>query len=94
MTDLQCPATAVLLESGVEEPAWLDRLRIAEEFELREPADVGAFVEETADRFRGEAFVVRGPAVSVEQALRSRGIRGEAPVVVEIDSGGWTLRDP
>ena len=89
MTDLQCPATAVLLDDGAPEPAWLPRLRPAERFTGSGPDELVRLVEDTADLCRGETFVVAAPAGDVAAALRRRGVGGRAPVVVEVDSAGW-----
>ncbi|WP_104179787.1 hypothetical protein [Arthrobacter sp. B0490] len=96
MTDLQCPATAVLLAADAGRPDWLARLRVAAWFDLgdgQDAPDLAGFLEETADRFRGETFVVTAPAEAVGQAVRRavghRAAPGAAPVVVEIDSDGW-----
>ncbi|MHA7207804.1 hypothetical protein [Arthrobacter sp. MDT1-65] len=93
MTDLQCPATAVLL-GAAGQPDWLARLRVAAWFDLGEVQDareLAAFLEETADRFRGETFVVTASADAVGQALHDHAAPGSAPVVVEIDSDGWRI---
>ncbi|MDN4611434.1 hypothetical protein [Arthrobacter burdickii] len=89
MTDLQCPATAILLDNDAAPPSWLARLQLAGRFEARGPDAVVALVEETADLYRGEAFVVAAPPADIAQALRTRGTAGTAPIIVEIDSGGW-----
>lgn len=89
MTDLQCPATAVLLDDGAPDPPWLDRLRVAERFTGSGPGGLVRLVEDTADLFRGETFVVAAPAADVASALRRRGVGGGVPVVVEVDSAGW-----
>jgi hypothetical protein len=89
MADLQCPATAILLDAAAAPPPWLARLRVAGRFEARGPDTVVALVEETADLYRGEAFVVAAPLADLDGALRARGIGGGAPIVVEVDSGGW-----
>ena len=91
MTDLQCPATAILLDPGAEPPPWLGRRRIADRFELADPCDVANVVEETADRFRGETFLIAAPAEAIALALRRRGLQGGPPVVVDVDSEGWRL---
>lgn len=89
MTDLQCPATAVLLDDGAPDPPWLDRLRVAGRFTGSGPGELVRLVEDTADLFRGETFVVAAPAADVVSALRRRGVGGGVPVVVEVDSAGW-----
>lgn len=89
MTDLQCPATAVLLDDTVPPPPWTARLRVAERFTVRGAEELASLVEDSADLFRGETFVVAAPAGDVEEALRLRGVGGRAPVVVEVDSSGW-----
>ncbi len=89
MTDLQCPATAVLLGAGAPDPPWLERLRVAERFTGSGPGELLRLVEDTADLFRGETFVVAAPAADVVSALRRRGVGGGVPVVVEVDSAGW-----
>ncbi|WP_341394911.1 hypothetical protein [Arthrobacter sp. G119Y2] len=91
MTDLQCPAGAVLLGCGAPPPPWLARLRVAERFEATGWANVLSLVDETADLFRGETFVVAAPPADVVEALRRRGVAGRPPVLVEVDSGGWRL---
>ncbi|MUN64896.1 hypothetical protein GMA12_17410 [Kocuria sediminis] len=92
MTDLQCPATAVLLDDAAPPPPWTARLRVAERFTARGAAELTALVEDSADLFRGETFVVAAPAGDIEEALRRRGVGGRAPVVVEVDSAGWRSR--
>ncbi|PLC11082.1 hypothetical protein AUQ48_00960 [Kocuria flava] len=87
--DLQCPAVAVLLDDDGPAPPWLERLRVAERFTAREAGQVSALVEDGADLFRGETFVVAAPAAEIAAALRRRGMAGAAPVVVEVDSSGW-----
>lgn len=89
MTDLQCPATAVLLDDAAPPPPWTARLRAAERFTARGAEDLVTLVEDSADLFRGETFVVAAPAGDIEAALRRRGMSGRAPVVVEVDSSGW-----
>jgi hypothetical protein len=91
VTDLQCAATAVLLAAGAGRPAWLARLPVAAWFDLPDGRDAAGFLEETADRFRGETFVLMASAETLTRALRVRGIQGAAPVVVEIDASGWHL---
>ena len=92
MTDLQCPATAVLLDDAAPPPPWTARLRVAERFTARDEAELTALVEDSADLFRGETFVVTAPAGEIEEALRRRGVGGRAPAVVEVDSAGWRPR--
>lgn len=92
MTDLQCPATAVLLDDAAPPPPWTARLRVAERFTARDEAELTALVEDAADLFRGETFVVAAPAGDIEEALRRRGVVGRAPAVVEVDSAGWRSR--
>lgn len=82
MTDLQCPATAVLLDDAVPPPPWTARLRVAERFTARGAEELVSLVEDSADLFRGETFVVAAPAGDIEAALRRRSVRGRAPVVV------------
>jgi hypothetical protein len=89
VTDLQCPATAVLLDDAAPPPPWTARLRVAERFAAHGAGDLVSLVEDTADLFRGETFVVAAPAGDIEAALRRRGVGGRAPVVVEVDSSGW-----
>ena len=89
MTDLQCPATAVLLDDAVPPPPWTARLRVAERFTARGAEELVSLVEDSADLFRGETFVVAAPAGDIEAALRRQSVRGRAPVVVEVDSAGW-----
>lgn len=89
MTDLQCPATAVLLDDAAPPPPWTARLRVAERFEAHGAEELLSLVEDSADLFRGETFVVAAPAGDIEGALRRRGVGGRAPVVVEVDSSGW-----
>ncbi|MHA7284744.1 hypothetical protein ACX80I_00515 [Arthrobacter sp. MDT3-44] len=89
MADLQCPATAILLDAAAAPPPWLVRLQVAGRFEARGPGAIVALVEETADLYRGEAFVVTAPPADIARALRTQGIAGTAPIMVEIDSGGW-----
>lgn len=91
MTDLQCPATAILLAAGAEPPSWLERRRVAARFDLTDPCDVSAAVEETADRFRGETFVVAAPSGAITLALRRWGLPGGPPLLVDVDSDGWRL---
>ena len=91
MTDLQCPATAVLLAAGSTAPSWLGRFRVAEEFEAHGPAALIALVEDSADLFRGETFVVRAPSEDLSEALRQMSIVAAPPAVVEVDSSGWRL---
>jgi hypothetical protein len=88
VSDLQCPAVAVLLDDGPV-PAWISRFRVAERFTASGAGELVELVEDTADLFRGETFVVTAPAGAVAAALRERGVDGRAPVVVEVDSGGW-----
>lgn len=94
MTDLQCPAVVVLLGIGAPEPAWLGRLAIAETIDVPAQADVHALVDDVADRFRGETVVLAAPVSDVVAALRAHGIGGAPPVVVGVDSEGWTVRSP
>ena len=89
MNDLHCPATAVLLDQDAPPPPWCARLRVAARFRARGAAELTELVEDTADLFRGETFVVEAPAGDVVAALRQRGVGGGAPVVVEVDSSGW-----
>ncbi|MBD7994329.1 hypothetical protein H9639_03335 [Arthrobacter sp. Sa2CUA1] len=89
MTDLQCPATAVLLEDQVLPPPWLKRLPVAASFESPEPGTVDALVEDSADLFRGETFVVRAPLAELTEMLRRRGLAGAIPAILEVDSEGW-----
>ncbi|GGG63628.1 hypothetical protein GCM10011374_28850 [Kocuria dechangensis] len=94
MSDLQCPATAVLLDDAVPPPAWLARLPVAERLGAHGAEELVRLVEDTADLFRGETFVVAAPAGDVAQALRERGLGGRAPAVVEVDSAGWRRVPP
>jgi hypothetical protein len=94
MADLQCPATAILLDAAAAPPPWLARLNVAGRFEARGSDAIVALVEETADLYRGEAFVVAAPPTDLDQALRTRGIGGTTPIVVEIDSNGWRTVSP
>lgn len=94
MSDLQCPATAVLVETGAADDAATDRRRIAARFELRADEDVAAFVGTTADEFRGEAFVVAAPAPSLVRALRLHRIRDDPPVAIDVDADGWRIAAP
>lgn len=89
MADLQCPATAVLLDAAAAPPAWLSRLRVAGRFDAGGRVAVVALVEETADLYRGETFVVTAPGADVEDALRIRGVDAGVPVILEVDSAGW-----
>ncbi|OUM39486.1 hypothetical protein [Arthrobacter sedimenti] len=89
MADLQCPATAILLDAAAAPPPWLARLQVAGRFEARGSDAVVALVEETADLCRGEVFVVAAPPADIDQALRTQGIAGTAPIVIDIDSDGW-----
>ena len=89
VADLQCPATAVLLDASAAPPEWLARLRIAGRFEARGAGALVTLVEETADLYRGEAFVVAASSRDIDRALRAQGIGGAAPLVVDVDSGGW-----
>lgn len=89
MSDLQCPATAVLVDGAAPPPPWLVRLPVAQRFTADGADELLRVVEDTADLFRGETFVVAAPAEDVVRVLRDRGVGGQAPVVVEIDSGGW-----
>ncbi|WP_434994166.1 hypothetical protein [Arthrobacter sp. Ld5] len=91
MTDLQCPATAILLATGAEPPSWLERRRVAARVQLVDPCDVSSTVEETADCFRGETFVVEAPAEAIVLALRRRRLPGGPPLLVDVDSDGWRL---
>lgn len=91
MSDLQCPATVILLDVHAQAPVWLSRFRVAAEFEAGEAAGLLRLVEESADLFRGETFVVRAPFEDTRDALRQRGIPSAPPAVVELDSGGWRL---
>ncbi|WP_104118859.1 hypothetical protein [Arthrobacter sp. B1805] len=94
MADLQCPATAVLLDEAADPPPWLKDLRIAGRFRARDSRSVVSLVDETADLYRGETFVVAAPSPAVEEALRYRGIDASAPLVIEIDSDGWRRPAP
>ncbi|THJ67075.1 hypothetical protein E8P82_06455 [Arthrobacter echini] len=94
MTDLQCPARAVLLAIDAVTPSWMDRLRIAARFELSADEDVAAFVDATADEFRGEDFVVVAATASLAEALGLHGIRHEPPVAIGVDADGWSILVP
>lgn len=89
MTDLQCPATAVLLDGAAELPAWLTRLRIAGRFDAADREDIVTVVDATADLYRGETFVVTAAARDIEGALIARGLPPGVPAVIEVDSTGW-----
>ncbi|MEX5296420.1 hypothetical protein QYM41_14175 [Kocuria sp. CPCC 205268] len=89
MTDLQCPATAVLLDDTAPAPPWTARLRVAGRFAARGPEELTSLVQDSADLFRGETFVVAAPAGDIEAALRHQGLGGRAPAVVAVDSSGW-----
>lgn len=89
VTDLQCPATAVLLDGAVPPPSWLARLPVAGRFDAADRRAVVELVDGTADLYRGEAFVVSAPADAIGEALGSRGITASAPIVIEVDSDGW-----
>ncbi|MBD8043481.1 hypothetical protein H9638_06615 [Arthrobacter sp. Sa2BUA2] len=89
MTDLQCPATAVLLEDQVLPPPWLKRLPVAASFEAPVPGTADALVEESADLFRGETFVIRAPLAELVEILQRRGLAGTIPALLEVDSEGW-----
>ncbi|MFI7483583.1 hypothetical protein ACH9EU_14345 [Kocuria sp. M1R5S2] len=89
MSDLQCPATAVLLDQDAPAPPCCARLRVAARLTARGAAELAELVEDTADLFRGETFVVSAPAADVDAALLRRGVGGGAPAVVEVDSAGW-----
>lgn len=91
MTDLQCPATAILLETDAEPPVWLSRRRVAARFDLTDPCDVATVVEEAADLFRGETFVLAAPAEALARALLQQGLSGGPPLLVDVDSDGWRL---
>jgi hypothetical protein len=88
VTDLQCPATAVLLDGAAAPPAWLTRLRIAGRFDAAD-RDIVTVVDATADLYRGETFVVAAAAHDIEGALISRGLPPGVPAVIEVDSMGW-----
>lgn len=90
-SDLQCPATAVLLPLGDPAPAWLVRLPVAGRFAASGWAHVISLVNETADLYRGETFAVTAPAADLAEALHRRGIVAQPPVIVEVDSGGWRM---
>jgi len=68
-------------------PTWLGQLRIAGRFEAAE--DFEEQIDDTADLYRGETFVVLAPADHLSRALRERGLPGVVPSIIEIDSGGW-----
>ncbi|WDF31912.1 hypothetical protein PTW37_08365 [Arthrobacter agilis] len=87
MGDLQCPATAILLPEDGVLPSWLDRFRVAGRFSA--PHDAGVLIDEKSDEYRGEAFVVLAPMADLVLVLRSRGLPGDLPAVVEIDADGW-----
>ncbi len=89
MTDLQCPATAVLLDGAAASPAWLARLRIAGRFDAADREDILDVVDAEADLYRGETFVVAAAAHDIEEALISRGLPAGVPAVIEVDSAGW-----
>lgn len=91
MTDLQCPATVVLLADLAPPPLWLGRVRVAAEFEIQGIAAVIALVEDSADLFRGETFVVRAPSADLSAALRQWSIPAALPAVVEVDFSGWRV---
>lgn len=91
MTDLQCPATAVLLAHGTPPPLWLARLPVAGRFAAEGGSAVLTLVTDTADLYRGETFTVSAPAADIAEALRRQGIVGHPPAVVAVDSSGWTL---
>jgi len=88
VTDLQCPAVAVLLDESAPPPPWLDRLPVAERLAARGADEVVRLVADAADLFRGETLVAAAPAEDVGQALRQQGVGGRAPVVAEVDSAG------
>ncbi|MER1996021.1 MAG: hypothetical protein ABTA24_05925 [Arthrobacter sp.] len=93
MTDLQCPATVVLIEGDAAAPTWLSR--VAAEFVVDGGAvDLGRLIEESTDLFRGEIFVVRAALSEIREVLRKRGIPADPPVAVEVDSSGWRLSPP
>jgi hypothetical protein len=94
VSDLQCPATAVLLDDAAAPPPWLTRLPVAERLRAHDAGGLLRLVEDTADLFRGETFVVTAPAADVAQALRERGAGGGPPAVVEVDSAGWRRVPP
>jgi hypothetical protein len=57
MTDLQCPASAVLLDEDAAAPAWLARLPVAGRFRATGRRAIIELVDDTADQYRGETFV-------------------------------------
>lgn len=92
--DLQCPATAVLVDDAGIPPSWLARLPIAGRFGCRGHEALVALVNATADLFRGETFVVAAPSPDIEEALRSQGVAAVVPLVIEVDSEGWRRVPP
>lgn len=79
----------MLLEEDAAAPVWLGRLPVAARFEACGARALVHLVEETADRYRGETFVVAAPWADILEALGARGISAAPPLAVEIDSAGW-----
>lgn len=93
MTDLQCPATAVLLDGKDPPPPWLERLRVAGWLEPDPgPAPLAGTIGDTADQYRGETFVVTATSADITAVLKEHRISAVPPVVLEVDSEGWRVK--
>ena len=88
MTDLQCPATVILAAPDMTLPA-----AVAEVFtpEVKGGAALRAEVDALSDLHRGETIAVLAPAATLAAAL-GLAAPPDAPVVVDIDSSGWTVK--
>ena len=96
MSDLQCPATVVLVGSGRLEAEATRRVlagrAVAAVFDLA-PPDGPALrrsVDDLSDLHRGETIVVVAAPRTIADAL---GMTRDGQVVVAVDSDGWTVLD-
>ena len=89
MSDLQCPATVVLVERGSTDPSWLSRFRIAGRFDADGSTDLQSTLEGIADEYRGETVVASAARADLVELLGRLGLAVRLPAVLDIDADGW-----
>lgn len=96
MSDLQCPATVVLVAPGVLARVGAAAIAAGEnlagtfDVNVADGATLRQRVDELADLYRGETIVVVAPADAIRTALGAGGAVDQ-PVAVAVDSTGWRV---
>ena len=89
VSDLQCPATVVLMERGMPDPDWLSRYRTAGRFDAAGGTDLRSTLDGIADEYRGETVVVSAARADLVELLGRLGLAARLPAVLDIDADGW-----